>query len=71
MAQCNIKKSKCFDLDYPEYENIINNYQANDIALEKGFKYFIFNNCVFIVGDRESYYVPIKTDFWRMDLIRG
>jgi len=69
MTTCNIKKSQCFDLDYHEYENVINNYQANDIALQKEFSYFIFNNCVFIVGDRHSFYAPIKTGFWRIDLL--
>jgi len=50
MATCNIKKSQTLDTDKdidlfvmtPEAKD------ANSLALEKGFPYFIFNNYIFM-----------------------
>jgi hypothetical protein len=65
MSLCNIKRSEVITV--LGYENV---FQANKFAYNSGYKYFIFNNLVFVTL-KPSYFTAKEsyTGFGKNDLI--
>lgn len=72
MGTCLLNISQVLDLDTPEYaETIVNSEEANFIANQEKYGYFLFNNCLFMsMYPRHYSHEKAKTVFGRDDLIK-